>query len=301
MKIRHAATASLIACLLCASPLARAQQAFGGGIFASDDADDTSILKTSLFYDFRHQDIEHYRGIGIEEAWFRPFGGDTVRAQRLYYRFADTGDRWKWNGALGTDGDTWLGNANIHTEEARRQEYFVEREILETPIGLERSLYYTFLGAAYDLPLDDRNILTGLVGVQDFSGDNMRLHLRGRYIRVLKEDWGLSAQLRTRYFHSTEPGEFDYYSPRWYAEAIPTLQIRRFRGGWQYQAAAGWGRQRDSASSWRSARLLEAAITSPKATGDWFFRARASYSNTPINTGYTYNYTQFSLEAFRRF
>ena len=295
-----AAVALLPACLLGASPQAHAQQAFGTEIFASDDADDTSILKTGLFYDFRHLDSEHYRGIKVEEARFRPFGGDTMREQRLYYRFADTGDRWKWNGALGTDGDTWLGSASIHTEEARRQEYFVEREILETPLGLDRGLYYTFLGAAYDLPLDERNILTGLVGVQDFSGDNTRLHLRGRYIRVLKEDWGLSAQLRTRYFHSTEPGEFDYYSPRWYAEAIPTLQLRRFRGGWQYQAAAGWGRQRDSESGWRSARLLEAAITSPK-TRDWFFRARVGYSNTPINTGYTYDYTQFALEAFRRF
>lgn len=290
----------LLACCMAMSS-ARAEQAVGLELFASDDADDTSILKTGVFYDFTHVDIEHYQGVKFEDARFQPFGGASTREQRLYYRFADTGARWKWNGSLGTDGHTWLGNASIHTDEARRQEYFVEREILETPLGLDRGLYYTFLGAAYDLPVHEHNIFTGLVGVQDFSGDNVRLHLRARYIRVLKEQWGLSAQLRTRYFHSTEPNEFDYYSPRWYAEAIPTLQLRHFRGGWQYQVAAGWGRQRDSESQWRNARLLEASVTSPKHQRDWFFRARAGYSNTPINTGYTYDYTQLMFEAHRRF
>ncbi|MCY7354996.1 MAG: hypothetical protein LH470_07980 [Lysobacter sp.] len=67
-----------------------------------------------------------------------------------------------------------------------------------------------------------------------------------------------------------------------------------------YQAAAGWGRQRDSDSAWRNARLLEASVTSPK-TRNWFLRASVGYSNTPINTGYTYDYTQLMLEAFMTF
>ncbi len=279
---------------------ARAQHAAGIEVFASSDADNTSILKTGIFANFVHRDLEHYQGIKIEQARFAPFGRDSVEDQRLYYRFADTGKRWKWRGSLGTDGETWLGSASVFTEETRRQEYFLEREIVETPLGLQRGIYSTFAGAAFDVPLDARNIVTGLVGVQAFTGDNTRQHVRARYIRVLNDDWGLSAQLRTRYFRSSDPREFDYYSPRWYAEAIPVLQLRRFRGGWMYQGAAGWGRQRDSDSQWRNARLLEASITSPK-TRDWFLKASVGYSNTPINTGYTYDYTQLMLEAFIKF
>jgi len=291
----------LILSCACATLPAIAGQTVGIEVFASDDADQSSIQKTGLYFDYDHRDSEHYRGIKIENARFVPFGRKAINDQRVYYRFADTGERWKWNGSLGTDGQSWLGSASTHTEEARRQEYFVEREIVETPLGLERGIYSTFVGAAYDLPLDPRNILTGMVGVQAFSGDNTRLHLRGRYIRVLKDDWGLSAQLRTRYFRSSDPREFDYYSPRWYAEAIPMLQLRRFHGGWMYQAAAGWGRQRDSDSGWRSARLVEASVTSPKTARDWLFKAGVTYSNTPVNTGYTYDYTQLTLEAAKTF
>lgn len=297
MTLRHYL---VFAIAIAFAPAAIAQQAVGVEVFASDDADETAVLKSGLTFDFSHRDIAHYQGIKLEDARFSPFGGATTRQRRVYYRFADTGGRWKWNGNLGSDGRTWLGNASIFTEDRWRREYFVEREIIETPQGLDRGLYYTFLGAAFDLPADKRNFFTAFAGVQDFSGENRRLHARGRYIRVLNEDLGLSAQLRLRYFYNSEPREFDYYSPRWYAEAIPVLQLRRFHGGWSYRAAAGWGRQRDIDSRWRDARLLEVSVTSPKS-GDWFFKADLTYNNTPVNTGYTYRYTQLMLQAFKTF
>lgn len=276
-------------------------QAIGFDVFSSNDADDSAVTKAALRWDYRYDDIEHYRGIKLEQARFSPLGLPARHDQRVYYRFADTGDRWKWNGALGSDGDTWLGNASIYNEDKFRQEYFVERERVETPQGLDRGLYYTFVGAAYDLPVDERNIFTVLGGVQDFSGDNRRLHLRGRYTHVLKEDWGLSLQLRGRYFHSSEPREYDYFSPRWYAEALPVLQLRRFHNRWQYQVAAGLGRQRDSDSDWRASRYLEASATSPKSGRDWFLKAGFVYSNTPGINGYGYDYRQFTLELTRRY
>lgn len=289
---------------MCAINLAIAGQAIGIEVFASDDADHSSILKTALDFDFDHADGEHYRGIKLESARFSPSGPlrrGATHEQRFYYRFADTGARWKWNGSLGTNGDTWLGSASIHNEQPRRQEYFLEREIVETPLGLERGIHSTFAGAAYDIPLDSRDIFTALIGAQSFTGDNTRLHLRARYIRVLKEDWGLSAQLRTRYFRSSQPYEFDYYSPRWYAEAIPTLQLRRFRGGWRYQGAVGWGRQRDSDSNWHDARLVEASVTSPVTSRNWTLNAAFQYSNAPVNTGYTYDYSLLTLQVMKTF
>ncbi len=274
-----------------------------GGVegFLSSDADGTEIAKTALDLDFRHADGEHYQGMSLEQARFRPFGQGWIGDRRAYWRFADGGGQWKWNGRIGTDGRTLLGNASIHNEVPRRQEYFLEREIVETPLGLQRDIYSTYTGAAYDLPFDDRNILTTVLGVQDFSGRNVRLQYRGNFVHVIAPAWGFSAQLRLRYFHDSNPHEFDYFSPRWYAEAIPTLQLRRFRAGWRYAIAAGYGRQRAADSGWHDARIFVAAVTSPKEGHDWFFQAGFTYANTPVNSGFTYDYKQLTFSIGRSF
>lgn len=299
MKRLHLAVLAMLACV--SAPLF-AQKAAHVELFTSDDADDTSVTKLGLTFDYRFEDIEHYRGIKLEQVHIRPLGQAAWQDQRIYYRFADRADKWTWNGQVGTDGNTVLGSTSLVRDVASRQEYFVEREILETPRGIN-GLYYTFAGAAYDMPLDDRGRqqLTALVGVQDFTGHNVRTHLRGRYIATLVPNWGLSAQLRIRAFHNSDPFEFDYYSPRWFAEALPVIQLRRFRSRWMYSAALGWGWQRDSGSDTRSARLLEAGITSPRNGADWYLRATASYSNTPTGSGQSYGYRQLMVEWIQPF
>ena len=122
----------------------------------------------------------------------------------------------------------------------------------------------------------------------------VRLHMRGSYAHVVKPDWGLSAQLRGRYFHSTEPGEFDYFSPRWYAEVLPVMQMRRFSNGWRFVLAGGYGAQRTSGGSWRSARYLNVQANSPV---DRRVQVKASllYSKTPVGNGAVYDYLQGTL------
>lgn len=297
---RWAATLALV--LSIAPPAALADGAAHLSVFASDDADDTSMLETGLTLDYRFEDVERYRGIKLERLDIRPLGGERWRDHRAYYRFADYNDHWLWNGQVGTDGDTVVGNANFVRGGRVRQEYFVERDVLETPRGVE-GLHHTFLGASFDLPLGEgeRQQLTTLVGVQDFTGSNVRAHLRASYLATVVPEWGLSAQLRTRAFHNSVPGEYDYYSPRWFAEAVPVLQVRRFHKRWMYSAALGWGWQRSSGADVREARLVEAAITSPRTGRDWYFRATASYSNTPTGAGQSYGYRQLMLELVRPF
>lgn len=279
------------------SPCAAAQRAAHFDLFASDDADDTSVLRSGVTVDYRFIDIERYRGIKLEQARIAPAGQDPWRDQRAYYRFADRGEQWLWTGQIGTDGGTVLGNASLVREGRLRQEYFLERDILETPRGIN-GLYHTFAGASLDVPLDRRghHQLTGLVGLQLFSGDNLRTHARARYVASLVPGWGLSAQLRVRAFRNSDPFEFDYYSPRWFAEALPVLQVRRFRSRWMYRAAVGVGRQSDSESGTRAARMAEVGITSPRSAANWYFRADASYSNTPTGAGQSYGYRQLTLE-----
>src|SRR3546814_18748108 len=109
----------------------------------------------------------------------------------------------KWNGKLGTDGQTLLGSASLVRDRAWRQEYFVERDVLETRSG-GAGCHATFAGAAFDIPLDARGQqVTLLAGVQEVSGPNVRPHLRAGYSLPLVAAWGAGMQVRAHRFPTT--------------------------------------------------------------------------------------------------
>lgn len=295
---------------LCAVPAAaqedadraatRAPNTATADVFASDDADDTTVVRTGLNLDWSRTSEDEYVGFRLEKAWFTPLGQETASYERAYVRYADRAGGWSWSGQVGTDGHTVLGAFNLAEASRWRKEIFVERDMLETPLGVSEGLYYTFAGAALDIPLSERDTATVLAGVQEFTGDNIRLHLRGIYVHLLKEDWGVSAQLRGRYFHSTDPGEFDYFSPRKYAEVLPVIQMRRFSNGWRFLLAGGYGAQRTSGESWRSARYFNAQASSP-ANRSLQVRTSLLYSNTPVGNGAVYDYLQGTVGVTTRF
>lgn len=296
----------LAAIALALAPAAAAQeipywQAVGADLLVSTDADEAETVKAGVSADWLYRDPADFQGIRLETARFSPPTGPALEEQRLYYRFARPGEDWSWNGMVGTNGETVLGSLSVHNHDRIRQEYFIERDRLETAQGLDQDLYSTFAGAAFDLPVDERNTLTALVGVQDFDGENLRTHLRARAIHVVRPEWGLSVQLRTRYFHNNVPAEADYFSPEWYVEVLPVVQVQRFHGGWRYQAAVGLGVQREAGSDWRSARHFEASVTSPPIRRDWHVKATALHSSAPVASGQGYDYSQASLSLTRAF
>ena len=128
-----------------------------------------------------------------------------------------------------------------------------------------------------------------------WRGDGLGVHLRGSYIHVVKPEWGVSAQLRARYYHSTEPGEFDYYSPRDYLQLLPMLQLRRFDGGWEYRAQAAYGGQRATGAGWFDSRYANLRVTSPRWDRGWELQAEATYSNTSATSGPDYDYVMGRL------
>lgn len=270
-------------------------------VFTSNDADHTSVQKYGANLDWRYAGPDEFQGLRLETARFRPQGLSTTTDQRVYLRLTDKGVRWSWKGQAGTDGRTVLGSLNLHNEAKFRQEYFLEREILETPRGLSEGVYYTFGGGALDLPINDRNNFTVVAGLQEFTGKNLRSHVRVNYVHVLQPEWGLTAQVRTRYFHSSTPGEYDYFSPRWYAEVTPVVQLRRRAAGWRYVLAAGLGAQRNAGSGWRSARFFNAQLTSPPVGQAWAVTGAFTYSDTPVAVGFTYDYQQATLGITRVF
>jgi hypothetical protein len=302
----HALAAALLASAdVAAAPAPAGKKPYGHAVgtdlFFSTDAEHTDVLKAGLNFDWRHEGPEKYLGFRLEKAWFKPLGQGWRGRERAYVRAADSLGKWKWNATVGSDGHTVLGSAGIHDEARFRKEFFVEREILETPQGLKRGIYYTFAGAALDLPANDRNVLTLVAGAQDFTGDNLRTHLRATYVHVLKPNAGLSVQLRTRYFHDSVPHEYDYYSPRWYVQAVPLLQMRRFTdSGWRYLVAGGVGVQRDSDTHWRRSSYFNAQVTSPPQRG-LSGNAALLFSETPTTAGNSYNYLQLTAGLTRAF
>lgn len=275
-------------------------QAAGFDAFYSSDADETEVMRLGLNLDLSRKSNEEYFGIAVEKARFNPGGNGWQSDERLYLRAADQAGKWNWNARIGSDGRTVLGSASIHDQAKNRKEFFLEREIVETRRGLSDGIYYTFAGAALDLPLDDRNVLTLIGGLQEFTGSNVRTHARANFVHVVEPSLGLSAQLRARYFRSSHPNEADYYSPRWFAEILPVVQVRRFYGGWQLLGAAGLGWQRDSDTEWRQSRYLHARFTSPSTQSGWHLNAGLTYTNTPSVSG-AYSYFQTIVGASKSF
>lgn len=268
----------------------------GAGIdlVASTDGDKTDVVKLSgrALLDFKGAD--NYLGAVYERAWFKPLGGATRTQNRGYVEIARPAGDWRWQARIGTDGDTVLGSASLRKADWSR-EFMVEREIVETPMGVDHGIYYTFAAASFDIPAGANDSFTAMAGVQPFTGKNVRLHLRGNYVHMLKTDWGLSAQLAARYYHSTTPGEYDYYSPRDYLQLLPLLQLRRVSAGWEYRLRAGYGAQRATGSDWQDSRYAFFRVTSPPTARNWVLHADVTYANTSITSGPNYDYVMGSL------
>lgn len=260
-------------------------------LFASTDSDKTDVLKLLAKGALMDDGADRYRGVVVERALFTPQGQHTRQDERFYLEAADkAGSDWLWRAKIGTDGHSWLGSANVHAKDWSK-EVFIEREIVETPRGVDEGIYYTFVGASLDLPASDRDIFTATAGIQEFTGKNERLHLRGNYTRVLRPKVGLTAQLRARYFHSTAPGEFDYYSPKNFVQLLPVLQMRRFTStGWMVLGAAGYGVQRATGGSWQSARLAEVRVESPRSVRGFRLFGQVQYSNNSLSGSGNYDY-----------
>lgn len=277
--------------------------AAGTDITVSNDSDETTVMRVALDLDLRNDGDAKRIGVRLENVWYELLGAPAEQRQRVFLQAGDRSGGWTWAARVGTDGDNLIGSASVYDNSRFRKELFVERDIVETPLGLQRNLYSTFGGAAIDLPINDRNTLTVLGGFQDFSGDNERLHLRANYVYVVSPKAGVSAQLRGRYLHNTVPREFDYFSPRDFVQALPVLQVRRFVSGWQLLAVGGIGAQRFTASPWQQANYAELSARSPQR-GPWRAVAQLVYSNTPGSNALQsndYTYIQGRLTLSRIF
>lgn len=159
-----------------------------------------------------------------------------------------------------------------------------QRDFVETRAGLDAGATSNFAAAAVDYAATDRLTLIGLAGVQYYSDDNRRAHMRGRLIYSVMPEEGLSIQVRARGYDNTRPGGTLYFNPDTYREADAGLRLRRSIGEWRVLAAAGGGREK---------------FDGPRQpTG--YFEARAERSflnNTSLLLSYTYDRSSSSDNA----
>jgi hypothetical protein len=256
-----------------------------GGIevWASSDSDKTSVVKILGRALWKFDGGSKVQGFDLERAWFTPEGQRTSKQTRVYLDFADSVEqKWQWRARIGTNGKTVLGSASLRSNDWSK-EAFLEREVVETPRGLKEGIYYTFAGVSANALSTAQDTLSVMGGLQKFTGRNERLHLRTTFVHVIKPEFGLSLQLRARYFHSTRPGEFDYYSPRDFTQVLPVVQVRRFnRSGWMYLAALGYGVQKATGGKWESARLADLRIESPPSSKKLQAFVQLQYSNNSL-------------------
>ena len=280
------------------------KQAVRTDVWVGSDADGNEARKLALGWDIEHRDIEHWWGVKVEHARFSGNGWHDAQDRLFLSGAGDAGSQWQWEGDVGTNGDDLIGRASIHSRDAYRKEFFIERDVLETRNGVAQGWVQTFAGAGIDVPMGDRWSASGVAGVQDFDvGDNLRTHLRGNLVFAVAPEQGLSLQLRTRYYRNSEPREADYYSPRWYGEALGVVGWRRYVGGYQYTARAGLGRQRSAGDSSKRARMLEVGMETPRWKNAWL-RLDTGYTDTPVLTdtgAESYSYRYARLQAFVAF
>jgi len=154
---------------------------------------------------------------------------------------------------------------------------FANRDVVETRAALDRGVYFNFVGASVDVPVNDHLTLVGLVGQQAFSDDNQRRYLRARVIWQPSLDLGLTLQLRYRWFDNSklDVGRA-YFNPERYQEGMLAVGWRQRMGDWRHGLTAGLGTQQIAAEPFTPTQLLE--FSSETQAERYALRLRAGYS-----------------------
>lgn len=286
--------AAVVVAFLVPSPRAFAsERGVAWDAWSSDDSEGTATHRAGATWQVTRRDAAHWWGLNAEHARYR---GSAWRVDetRLFVRGAGGRGEWRWSGRVGSNGETWIGDATLHSMRPARSEFFLERDRLDTRNGALQGRYQTFVGAAQDWPVNGRVTLTGVAGVQDFTGGNRRTHLRANASVTVVESLGIAAQLRTRWFKDSAPERADYFAPGEYAEALGALVISRRVGPLRARVVLGAGQRDVRGGAREPARLAEALLETPAWREGVSFRLRLGYSDAPqaaaIGPDYRYRY-----------
>lgn len=206
-------------------------------------------------------------------------------------------------GLLATGGLSQVGDSlkafldatwNVRLSQTTGIELIGQRDFVETRAGLEAGTMTNFAAASVDYAATERLTLIGMGGLQYFSDDNRRWHLRGRVIYAVLPEQGLSVQLRARGYESSRAGGTLYFNPENYAQADIGLRLRRALGDWRVLAAVGVGRENIDRHDEEPTRYLEARLERSFANNLWlvlqYVVDHSSTSDASTGGHYTWHY-----------
>ena len=175
-----------------------------------------------------------------------------------------------------------------------------QRDFVETRAGLEAGTMTNFAAASVDHVVAERLTLIGLGGLQYFSDDNRRWHLRGRAIYPLLPEQGVSMLVRAKVYESSRPGGSLYFNPENYQQGDLGLRLRRSIGGhWRVLAAAGVGGEEIDHSEGKRTYYVEARAERSFANNLWLMLTYVlDHSSASDNsTGQDYKWQYFRAVA----
>lgn len=280
---RSVATAIAFALAAGSAPAAAEGRAAGGSLYHATDSESFSSRRVSadLMGGFSHLDGK----TGLRYTEHDYSRGDWRRSgQQL--RFVThhidrrTADGWMLEAGVFRQSthELWTLDASYRKTVAPGTgiEAFASRDAVETRNALDQGTYFNFVGAAIDHQLSPKLTAVGLLGLQEFSDDNRRRHLRGRLIYQPSLDLGLTLQLRYRYFDSSkEDVSGAYFNPQRYDETLLAAGWRQRAGDWRTMLTGGLGMQRVNDSDRSGTRLLEASAE--RQMSGYALRLRAGY------------------------
>jgi hypothetical protein len=136
---------------------------------------------------------------------------------------------------------TW----NVRPRPTTAFEFIAAGDLVETQPALEQGIAYGFFGVSAEQQLVSRLTAIGLIAYQPFTDGNERAHLRARLIWDAIPDYGVTAQLRWKQYHSSEADVGRaYFNPQNYRQWQGALAMRRrVAGGWVWSGTLAAGQE----------------------------------------------------------
>ncbi len=218
-------TLFITALLVCAST-GVLSQVITGSLTASHDSDSFDERKETLGY-------AGVQGWGVVAGAMRYSApGWSTDGASLAGTYKEDGAQRQVDARLGVariaQHDYLVGSVDYlqHLQPGTSWGVSIERDAVNSQLGLQQGLSYTALMLVADHALTDRFNVGLAGGTTVFSNDNQRPLLRTRWTYSLNEKLGLNAFLKTRSYRNFNPYRPAYFSPDHFNEASLGLSVR---------------------------------------------------------------------------
>lgn len=217
---------ALVSALLACAATGAASQVITGSLSASHDSDSFDERKQTLGYVGAQEwgmkvSAMHYASPGL-----------SVHGTSLMGAYKQQSAQRQVDASVGVariaQHDYLVGTLDYlqHLRAGTSLGLGIERDAVNSQLGLQKGLSYTALALVADHAFSDQFTVGLSGGITVFSNSNNRPMLRTRWTYSLDERYGLNAFLKTRSYRNSNPYRPEYFSPDRLHEASLGLSLR---------------------------------------------------------------------------